>query len=80
MCFCNEHFVFPDHDMYPPWPPMFKSVIFAMGNFWHAERIFLQCPGIYSTQVGYTGGQTPNPTYKEIRTGMTNHAGNYVIY
>ena len=80
LLFYFEHFVFATHNMCAPWHPRLKIAIFGMGNFWHAERIFLQCPGVYSTQVGYSGGQTPNPTYKEVRTGMTNHARTFDYY
>jgi peptide-methionine (S)-S-oxide reductase len=44
-----------------------------MGCFWGAERKFWQLPGVYSTAVGYAGGYTPNPTYKEVCSGMTGH-------
>ena len=44
-----------------------------MGCFWGAERKFWQAPGVYSTAVGYAGGYTPNPTYKEVCSGMTGH-------
>ncbi|EDQ84191.1 uncharacterized protein MONBRDRAFT_13036 [Monosiga brevicollis MX1] len=38
------------------------------------ERVFhKRLPGVYTTAVGYTGGDTPNPTYKEVCTGLTNH-------
>ena len=45
-----------------------------MGCFWGAERKFWQVDGVYSTAVGYTAGHTPNPTYREVCTGMTGHA------
>ncbi|XP_036943003.1 mitochondrial peptide methionine sulfoxide reductase isoform X2 [Acanthopagrus latus] len=48
-------------------------VMFGMGCFWGAERKFWRQKGVYSTQVGYAGGYTSNPTYKEVCTGMTGH-------
>ena len=44
-----------------------------MGCFWGAERKFWQAAGVYSTAVGYAGGYTPNPTYREVCSGMTGH-------
>jgi peptide-methionine (S)-S-oxide reductase len=44
-----------------------------LGCFWGAERVFWQIPGVYSTQSGYAGGFTPNPTYKEVCSGQTGH-------
>jgi peptide-methionine (S)-S-oxide reductase len=57
----------------PPFPGM-ESAVFGMGCFWGAERIFWQLKGVHSTMVGYAGGQTPNPTYREVCTGRTGHA------
>lgn len=46
----------------------------GMGCFWGAERKFWTIKGVYSTQVGYAGGYTSNPTYKEVCSGKTGHA------
>jgi peptide-methionine (S)-S-oxide reductase len=50
-----------------------QRAIFGMGCFWGAERKFWQLRGVYSTAVGYAAGSTPNPTYREVCTGMTGH-------
>jgi len=47
---------------------------FANGCFWCTEAIFEQLDGVISATSGYTGGQTKNPTYKEVCTGETGHA------
>jgi peptide-methionine (S)-S-oxide reductase len=57
----------------PPFPQGFEQAVFGMGCFWGAERKFWQAPGVYSTAVGYAGGHTPNPTYREVCSGMTGH-------
>ncbi len=56
----------------PPFPGM-QQAMFGMGCFWGAERKFWQLPGVHSTAVGYAGGLTPNPTYREVCSGLTGH-------
>jgi peptide-methionine (S)-S-oxide reductase len=58
----------------PPFPEGFERVIVGMGCFWGAERLFWQAPGVYTTAVGYAGGFTPSPTYREVCSGATGHA------
>ncbi|XP_067840556.1 mitochondrial peptide methionine sulfoxide reductase isoform X3 [Heptranchias perlo] len=57
-----------------PFPEGLQMAMFGMGCFWGAERKFWVQKDVYSTQVGYAGGFTPNPIYKEVCSGMTGHA------
>jgi peptide-methionine (S)-S-oxide reductase len=68
-----RHFVLKT-PMEPPFPPEMRVATFAMGCFWGAEKAFWQVPGVYSTQVGYGAGFTPNPTYREVCSEKTGHA------
>ena len=47
--------------------------ILSAGNFWHLQEIYEQQLGILSTLVGYTGGETPNPTYRQVSAGQSGH-------
>lgn len=57
-----------------PYPAGMRSIIFALGCYWGAERRFWQVPGVWVTAVGNAGGFTPNPTYEEVCSGATGHA------
>jgi peptide-methionine (S)-S-oxide reductase len=56
-----------------PFPAGMEMAMFGLGCFWGAEKLFWQIAGVYSTQVGYAAGFTPNPNYKEVCTGQTGH-------
>jgi peptide-methionine (S)-S-oxide reductase len=60
--------------MKPPFPEGSRLATFGLGCFWGAERAFWVLDGVISTQVGYAGGATPNPTYDEVCSGRTGHA------
>ncbi len=68
----DVHFV-SGNRIKPPFPEVTETLVVAMGCFWGAERKFWQTQGVYSTAVGYAGGYTPNPTYKEVCSGRTGH-------
>jgi peptide-methionine (S)-S-oxide reductase len=57
----------------PPFPAGTEQAMFGLGCFWGAEKKFWQLPGVYTTAVGYAAGFTPNPTYREVCTGLTGH-------
>jgi peptide-methionine (S)-S-oxide reductase len=54
-------------------------VQFGMGCFWGAERVFWSVPGVFTTAVGYAGGATPNPNYREVCSGQTGHAESVLV-
>jgi peptide-methionine (S)-S-oxide reductase len=68
----DRHFV-NDARITPPFPEGLRTALFGLGCFWGAEKKFWQTPGVYSTAVGYAGGHTPNPTYREVCSGLTGH-------
>jgi peptide-methionine (S)-S-oxide reductase len=58
----------------PPFPEGLEQAMFGLGCFWGAEKKFWQQKGVYTTAVGYAAGHTPNPTYREVCSGMTGHS------
>ena len=69
----EKHFVLGT-PLEPPYPAGTEIAVFGMGCFWGAEKKFWSIPGVHSTSVGYAGGFTPNPTYREVCSGKTGHA------
>src|SRR3982751_3833187 len=68
----EKHFV-SGARLQPPFPAGTEVATFGLGCFWGAEKKFWEQPGVYSTAVGYAGGPTPNPTYREVCSGLTGH-------
>ena len=66
----SEHFV-KGTPLKGPFTQTYEMAIFGMGCFWGVERKFWETDGVYTTAVGYSGGLTPNPTYREVCTGFT---------
>mgnify|MGYP006293999189 CR=1 FL=1 len=60
--------------MVPPFPEGYREIVFGMGCFWGAERFFWNIPGVYTTSVGYAGGEIDHPSYEDVCRGMTGHA------
>jgi peptide-methionine (S)-S-oxide reductase len=57
-----------------PYRQGLETVVFGMGNFHDAERLFWQAEGVWVTASGFAGGMTANPTCQEVLTGLTGHA------
>jgi peptide-methionine (S)-S-oxide reductase len=68
----GKHFIL-DTPLVSPWPEGLELAMFGMGCFWGAERKFWEGANVFSTQVGYAAGLTPNPTYEEVCSGLTGH-------
>ncbi|MDO5669278.1 MAG: peptide-methionine (S)-S-oxide reductase MsrA [Corynebacterium sp.] len=56
-----------------PWEEGQRSVVIGIGCFWGVEKMYWETEGVVGTSVGYAGGVTPNPTYREVCSGKTNH-------
>eukprot|EP00931_Biecheleriopsis_adriatica_P038015 TRINITY_DN21804_c0_g1_i1.p1 TRINITY_DN21804_c0_g1~~TRINITY_DN21804_c0_g1_i1.p1 ORF type:complete len:292 (+),score=59.05 TRINITY_DN21804_c0_g1_i1:50-877(+) len=68
----SKHFV-KGTAMYPPWPENMQEAMFGMGCFWCSENLYMKLPGVYSSQVGYAGGEIENPSYRDVCTGASGH-------
>jgi len=73
MSVAERHFV-NGHPLKAPFPDNLQEAVFALGCFWGAERRYWETDGVYTTAVGYAGGVTPNPDYREVCSGQTGHA------
>src|SRR6266508_2008258 len=69
----ERHFV-SGNRIVPPFAEGSELADFGLGCFWGAEKAFWSVPGVHATAVGYQGGATANPTYREVCTGRTGHA------
>jgi len=69
----DTHFV-NGHRIQAPYPEGLERALFALGCFWGAEKTFWELPGVYSTAVGYAGGHTADPSYRQVCSGTTGHA------
>jgi len=69
-----EHHFVNGNSLTGPFAENLQQAVFALGCFWGAERRFWETEGVYTTAVGYAGGITPNPDYREVCSGMTGHA------
>ena len=59
--------------LHGPFPAGLEQAVFGMGCFWGAEKKFWSLPGVFTTAVGYAGGTTEGPTYREVCSGRTGH-------
>lgn len=66
------HFV-KGTSLWGPWPEGMQEAMFGFGCFWCSENLYMNMEGVHSTQVGYAGGATQNPSYADICTGRSNH-------
>ena len=69
----ERHFV-NETKLQSPFPAGLKTAILGMGCFWGAEKRFWELKGVYTTAVGYAGGDLVHPTYRDVCSGNTGHA------
>lgn len=66
------HFIF-NKSLKGPFPKGTKKIMLGMGCFWGVEKLFWNIPGVEMTAVGYSGGTSVNPNYKEVCSSKTGH-------
>ena len=77
---CNsQHFV-NQNPIVEPVPEELHEVVFGLGCFWGAERLFWELPGVFSTAAGYAGGHTRHPSYQDVCSGRTGHAEVVLVF
>ncbi|WP_299907045.1 peptide-methionine (S)-S-oxide reductase MsrA [uncultured Paracoccus sp.] len=69
----SNHAIF-NRPMDAPIPAGYDEAIFGMGCYWGIERLFWKQDGVWLTEVGFSGGQVENPTYRHVCAGNTGHA------
>jgi peptide-methionine (S)-S-oxide reductase len=70
----ERHAVLADRPLQPPFPEGMRQLVVGLGCFWGAEKAFWKQAGVYTTAVGYAGGMTRDPGYREVCGGRTGHA------
>ena len=62
------------NSIFPPFPDNLDEIHFGMGCFWGVEKLFWETEGVWSTSVGYSGGNESSPTYDKVCSGNSGHA------
>ncbi|MEL6969036.1 MAG: peptide-methionine (S)-S-oxide reductase MsrA [Bacteroidota bacterium] len=58
----------------------YEQAIFASGCFWCTEEVYERVVGVHAVYSGYIGGNDPNPTYREVSSGITDYAEAVIVY
>ena len=74
-----EHFV-SGNRFVEPVPAHLQKVVFGLGCFWGAERLFWKLDGVFSTAAGYAGGITKNPSYEDVCSGGSGHTEVVLVF
>ena len=69
----KRHYILKSNNLKEPFPEHLEKIWFGCGCFWGTEKGFWRLPGVYSTAVGYCGGNVDVPTYHQVCSGQTGH-------